>query len=176
MCCLWCIWCSSEHNQSCFTKNHVNYLKDKHSYIYIYILYIIFFFCSFEQKLQHSYDPFLTSYHRHFSAKPLELPCIPTFPGPPGQLPPGHLLKSFDPKLDYRFCTNSNALFRPFLTPQKLSWEFFCQGHTWPSTIHLEMEVLPSYPGRNWSVAERGLMLEITRLDGAPGSSEEIEM
>lgn len=37
------------------------------------------------------------------------------------------------------------------------------------------MEVLPSYPGRNWSVAERGLMLEITRLDGAPGSSAERE-
>ena len=33
------------------------------------------------------------------------------------------------------------------------------------------MAVFPSYPGRNWSVAERGLMLEMTRLDGAPGSS-----
>ena len=44
-------------------------------------------------------------------------------------------------------------------------------GHTCPCTIHLEMAVFPSYPGRNWSVAERGLMLEMTRLDGAPGSS-----
>lgn len=43
--------------------------------------------------------------------------------------------------------------------------------HTCPCTIHLEMAVFPSYPGRNWSVAERGLMLEMTRLDGAPGSS-----
>lgn len=62
-----------------------------------------------------------------------------------------------------------------------LWWSFsdsvraLCQGHTWPSTIHLQMDVLPSYPGRNWSVAERGLMLEITRLDGAPGSSGERE-
>lgn len=45
------------------------------------------------------------------------------------------------------------------------------QTHTWPSTIHRDMAVLPSGPGRNRSVAVRGLMLEMTRLDGAPGSS-----
>lgn len=33
------------------------------------------------------------------------------------------------------------------------------------------MEVFPSGPGRNRSVAVRGLMLEMTKLDGAPGSS-----
>lgn len=43
--------------------------------------------------------------------------------------------------------------------------------HTCPSTIHLEIAVLPSLPGRNLMVAERGLMLEMTRFDGAPGSS-----
>lgn len=42
---------------------------------------------------------------------------------------------------------------------------------TCPSTIHLEMTVLPSLPGWNFMVAERGLMLEMTRLEGAPGSS-----
>lgn len=42
---------------------------------------------------------------------------------------------------------------------------------TCPSTIHLEMAVLPSLPGWNFMVAERGLMLEMTRLEGAPGSS-----
>lgn len=43
--------------------------------------------------------------------------------------------------------------------------------HTCPSTIHLDMTVLPSEPGQNLSVAVRGLMLEMTRLEGAPGSS-----
>lgn len=42
---------------------------------------------------------------------------------------------------------------------------------TCPSTIHRDMAVLPSGPGRNRSVAVRGLMLEMTKLDGAPGSS-----
>lgn len=42
---------------------------------------------------------------------------------------------------------------------------------TWPSTIHRDMAVLPSGPGWNRSVAVLGLMLEMTRLDGAPGSS-----
>lgn len=43
--------------------------------------------------------------------------------------------------------------------------------HTCPSTIHLEMSVLPSLPGWNLMVADRGLMLEMTRFDGDPGSS-----
>lgn len=43
--------------------------------------------------------------------------------------------------------------------------------HTWPSTIHRDIAVLPSGPGRNRSIAVRGLMLEMTKLDGAPGSS-----
>lgn len=43
--------------------------------------------------------------------------------------------------------------------------------HTCPSMIHLEMAVLPSLPEWNFMVAERGLMLEMTRLEGAPGSS-----
>lgn len=43
--------------------------------------------------------------------------------------------------------------------------------HTCPSTIHRDIAVLPSGPGRNRSVAVRGLMLEMTKLDGAPGSS-----
>lgn len=42
---------------------------------------------------------------------------------------------------------------------------------TWLSTIHSDMAVFPSKPGRNRSVAVRGLMLEMTKLDGAPGSS-----
>lgn len=42
---------------------------------------------------------------------------------------------------------------------------------TCPSTIHLDMDVLPSEPGRNRSVAARGLMLEMTKLEGARGSS-----
>lgn len=42
---------------------------------------------------------------------------------------------------------------------------------TCPSTIHRDMAVFPSGPGRNISVADRGLMLEMTKLDGAPGSS-----
>lgn len=43
---------------------------------------------------------------------------------------------------------------------------------TWPSTTHLEMDVFPSSPARNFSVAERGLIFEITKFDGGPGSSE----
>lgn len=42
---------------------------------------------------------------------------------------------------------------------------------TWPSTTHLEMDVFPSSPARNFSVAERGLIFEITKFDGGPGSS-----
>lgn len=46
---------------------------------------------------------------------------------------------------------------------------------TWPSTIHRDMAVLPSEPGRKRTVAVRGLMLEMIKFDGAPGSSAERE-
>lgn len=60
------------------------------------------------------------------------------------------------------------AVFRNKEGPQK----YACASpRTWPSTIHSDMAVLPSEPGRNRSVAVRGLMLEMTKLDGAPGSS-----
>lgn len=70
------------------TKPHGNYLKDKHSHIYThtYILYITFFCCSSDQKSHHSSDPFPPGWHRQFWTEPLKLPCIPTFPEPPGQL------------------------------------------------------------------------------------------
>lgn len=45
------------------------------------------------------------------------------------------------------------------------------KGLTCPSTIHLEMDVFPSSPARNFKVADRGLILEITRFEGGPGSS-----
>ena len=45
------------------------------------------------------------------------------------------------------------------------------QTHTCPSTTHCDLAVFPSVPGRKLMVTERGLMLEMTRLDGAPGSS-----
>lgn len=42
---------------------------------------------------------------------------------------------------------------------------------TWASTCQREIEVLPSYPGLNCNVTDRGPMFEMAKFVGGPGSS-----
>lgn len=42
---------------------------------------------------------------------------------------------------------------------------------TWASTCQREIEVLPSYPGLNCKVTDRGPMFEMAKFVGGPGSS-----